>query len=326
MLSPLALENAVDLVRALRIAQQNVRMYGSEHVRRKGGYEELLDHLEKVMAEVATVTYSEADGELLVNGNELPPELAYGSAFAEVLQYFGMKALTIRRGITGSELRAFLDVMCLNKDDVRSRGGIRKILADLNVTHIIPNEKIYVLVGDKDILLKRSKTKQQLLIKDMDGGTEENDGTLDEDDLNTLFRSSDTPVSISKLKESLDRVSLLLENAPEGGEGQPALDTAELRRLMDAQREVTEWYREISRYIDMNFLRAVGQDWAVLQRDLESGNRIKIAAAAKSYVESGEDAIDPLVRVIATTQDAAGPARGGHPAAQGHPGRPPSSP
>jgi diguanylate cyclase (GGDEF)-like protein len=253
------LRKAVDIVSDVKICLQKQRMYGGDHLARQGAYDKLAHHFAELFLHVDAVTYSEADRNMLVNGVLLPPHLQYGSAIIETFLAYDIRALTFHRGVRGPDLKACLDFLGMHREDLRNKGGIGKLLREVGVTTIVPNEKVYVLVGERDIVLKRTSMREERVIKE-----------IEEEERPT--RRASPPL--------------------------PSADASE-----GTSDEVAQWRREMTRYVDLKMFDDIGRDWRVLQRDLESANRIKILAASKVYVEAGKAAVSPLLLLIGNTED-----------------------
>lgn len=260
------LGKAVEVIRDFKICLQKIRMYGADHLMRQGSYDRLAQHFAELFTHLEAVTFAEAGKNMLVNGTLLPQNLQYANAFIETLINYDIRALTFHHGVTGSDLKACLEFLCLHKEEVRARGGLGKLLSDVCITTIVPNEKMYVLVGQRDIVLKRTNMREEVLIKEIG---EPDDGL-------------EPPAQ------------------PTSGAASPFQPEAAPQASSD---EARQWEREMARYVDLKLLDSVNRDWRVLQRDLESANRIKIMAASKVYVDARSEAVQPLLWLIGNTED-----------------------
>lgn len=80
-----------------------------------------------------------------------------------------------------------------------------------------------------------------------------------------------------------------------------ALSADEFLRL--ARQEVVRFQIEASKYVDLELLNELSQDWEVLACDLASGDQVKIVAACQVYASKGEAAIEPLLKVVTACPD-----------------------
>ena len=278
---------AVDALGEFKGCLQRLRTYGSEHVTRKGFYDKLHDVFQRLLALLPMVTFAEADKNLIINGTLLPSHQRY-AALVDVFTSHAIKGITFKAGVTVEDLRACLELLGLPRDELRARGGLGKLLADQGITRIAPNEKLYVAVGERDILLKRSGTRDDMLIKEVEAPEEPAER------LTTAPPREGEPVSLPPLD--------LLPPTGMAGAADP-LEAIDPRRLALLSAELAQWQREMARYAELRLLGALGKDWRVLARDLESGNRVKIAAASKAYIELDKQSIEPLVDLVRSTED-----------------------
>ncbi len=120
-----------------------------------------------------------------------------------------------------------------------------------------------------------------------------------------MRRVTDDGLVLVRPSQALEEGYPSTDPAPGSADGQTAeVPVAELASLMAAREEVAAWYEEMSRYLDLSFVEELSEDWDVLVADLESGNRIKVTAAAKAFLERGEDSIQPLTHLLARSPDA----------------------
>lgn len=153
---------------AFRTCRNGVKMYGFEHVSRKGTFREAMAAFETLLDEADTVTYSLADGRLLVNGAPLPQSMQYGTMLFEFDEY-GVKGVTFKRGLTEGELRQLLEALSDKPDGVRAKGGLGRILSEAGAQHVVPSETLYVAVSERDILLKRADgAHRNMVIKEVE--------------------------------------------------------------------------------------------------------------------------------------------------------------
>ena len=73
--------------------------------------------------------------------------------------------------------------------------------------------------------------------------------------------------------------------------------------LRQARQEVVRFQIEASKFVDLELLNALSNDWDVVASDLASGDHVKIVAACQVYASKGEAAIEPLLKVVTVCQD-----------------------
>jgi diguanylate cyclase (GGDEF)-like protein len=293
-------EMAIEVGRLVRGCLISTRMYGPEpeHVQLK--YKELHFVMTRLLSKLLSLDLAEAAGKLLINGRPV----ASAPDLAEMLAEFELKSLSFKVGITLEEVRQLVGAMLLSKEERAARGGLARCLKEAGVSHILPNEKIFVHVAERDILLKKKDSDETILLKDLETlrkitGAEDLDFEVDPEMAEILRtrvgEEEGEPETPRDEQAERPRIPRAL---PAGdGEGPSSQELARLRQ------EIMAWHAELGKYINLTFLEAVSSDWSVLCRDLESGDRIKILAACKAFTERGKQSVEPLLSFVALTED-----------------------
>lgn len=289
-LSEEVLAVAVDALGEFKGCLQRLKTYGSEHVTRKGFYEKIKDEFDRLLLVLPEVTFAEADKNLIINGTLLPAHQRY-AALVDVFTSHAIKGITFKEGVTAAELRACLEFLGLPRDELRARGGLGKLLIDVGVTHIVPNEKLYVAVGERDILLKRTGMRDEMLIKEVEAPED------------PVERAPALPAREHEPDSAPSPEAPPLVVSTVAARPMDLSEVVDPRMLAHLSSEMAQWQREMARYTDLRVLGALGRDWRVLARDLESGNRVKIAAACKAYMDLDKESVDHLVDVVRSTAD-----------------------
>lgn len=292
-LSPEEMHAAVEVARRIRILTKAVRIYGFDHPQVGETQRELQALLDEFHRTIPRLDLSEARGVLIVNG-EAPDPASQRQGRMDMGANWNLQSLSFLQGINRAEIEALTDALSLPLEDITRLGGMSALLQERGVVHVVPNERLYVEVGERDVLMRRTSDDGLVLIKDT-GELEQHLGAM------TGFGGG------------LDWGLVAGEGgaAPGGGpvgnwrpgEATAEVSLDELSRLMAAREEVAAWYEEMSKYIDLSFVEALSADWGVLVADLESGNRIKIAAAARTFLERGEESIYTLTQLLARSGD-----------------------
>jgi len=270
-LSPGEWALAMEIVRLLRMLVKGVRFYGVGHPQVGVTQAELLRVLAQFHRTRTRLDFSEARGVLIVNGH--PPDAAARRiGRLDLGPSWNLQSLSFIPGVNLSELRALTEALALSPDELKAQAGMAAMLGERGVSHVIPNDRLFVEVGERDVLMRRTS-----------------------DDALVLVRSSISEEE-GQPSQSLPPVRADSETAE--------VPMAELASLMAAREEVAAWYEEMSKYLDLSFVEDLSEDWDVLVADLESGNRIKVTAAAKAFLERGEDSIHPLTQLLARSPDA----------------------
>lgn len=290
------LKLGLDLARQFRVVARTGRMYGSDAEQVREQIQAFHEGVTQFLTQNQSLDFSQVGKNFLINGCPLPAA-ARAAGMALILEDAQVKALSFKRGLVPSEIETLVKALLVKKEDMVALGGLGRFLKDYGVQNIVPNEKIFVHVAEQDILLKRRDSDEAVILKDLDALRKTMDVpdfefALDSDTAE-LVRGGAPGVAVTEAGSHEVRAS----GAPTPG---APMERSELLRL---QSEIRAWYEEVSKYVDLSFLETISGDWKVLCKDLESGNRVKMAAACKAFMERGPEAVDPLLSFVALTDD-----------------------
>jgi diguanylate cyclase (GGDEF)-like protein len=162
-LEPKDLSKALEAGRAFRTALNNLRLYPKEHENVRTSVERILQLLEPFLAEKTEIlSISVTPETLLFNG--LPPpargaDLHLTEDLYEIMNSYGLQGVLFVRGLTQDELERFLDLLTKPPEEVVNRWDT--LVQELELSHILPDRKMFVAVGERKIALD----KQELLVQ-----------------------------------------------------------------------------------------------------------------------------------------------------------------
>lgn len=145
------LNQAVDCLRFLRAAIINTHLYPAASNVRIESVKNATASLTAILEKRQSFTISEARGVLLVEGSELNQKLharAAIPAFITLLTERGIRSLTFLSGTTPEELSGFLEVFNERPEKLKEEGGLPSIIVAKKISHIVVNERVYVMVGE----------------------------------------------------------------------------------------------------------------------------------------------------------------------------------
>ncbi len=172
-LDPEDLSKAIEIGRALRTALNNLRLYPKEHENVKTSMERILQLLEPFLAEKTEILSISVTREaILFNG--LPPpakgvDVHLTEDLYESLNSYGLQGVLFLRGINKEELERFLDLLTKPADEVA--GQWDTLVQELDLSHILPDRKMFVAVGERKIALDKQELLVQAPWKEGEGAT-----------------------------------------------------------------------------------------------------------------------------------------------------------
>jgi len=156
--SPLGTEDlstALMIARSFRSCMQNLRLYPKENENVKNSLDQLMNHLEPMLAEkTEALAISLTKDAILFNGEPLPPyleDVKLTQDFYITLNSYGLQGILFLRGISKAEVVAFLEIFKRLPEDVIGHWDI--LLEKLSISHIFPDRKVFVAVSERRIVL-----------------------------------------------------------------------------------------------------------------------------------------------------------------------------
>lgn len=159
------LSKAIEAGRAFRTALNNIRLYPKDHENVKTSVERILQLLEPFLAEKTEIlSISVTPETVLFNG--LPPPAKWADKqltedLYGILSSYGLQGVLFVRGLTRDELERFLDLLTKPPEEVA--GHWDRLVQELELSHILPDRKMFVAVGERKIILD----KQELLVQNL---------------------------------------------------------------------------------------------------------------------------------------------------------------
>jgi diguanylate cyclase (GGDEF)-like protein len=164
--SPLEAEDlskALEAGRAFRTALNNLRLYPKDHENVKTSVERILQLLEPFLAEKTEILSISVTPETVLFNGLPPPARGADSQLTEdlyeILNSYGLQGVLFVRGLTQDELERFLDLLTKPPEEVA--GHWDTLVQELELSHVLPDRKMFVAVGERKIALDR----QELLVQ-----------------------------------------------------------------------------------------------------------------------------------------------------------------
>lgn len=145
---------AAEFLRFLRTALANFQLYPAGSKMRAESIQSAYGQLVPILDKTGSLTLSEADENLLIEGVELDPKeqkKVAVSAFVALMIERGVKSLTFRSGLNEEEFGRLLEVFTLRPEDIKNEGGIAQVFAKRDLSHVTVNERIYVALGEEPV-------------------------------------------------------------------------------------------------------------------------------------------------------------------------------
>ncbi|MHB2017931.1 MAG: HEAT repeat domain-containing protein, partial [Candidatus Xenobia bacterium] len=300
---------ALRLIRTMKSAVQNFRAFPPHSEVVVDSQKRLLDELQEMLTGTETLTFSAVEQTVLVNGKEIPVARGQkkpGQEFAEFLGDSGLRGVSFKRGIDPEEIRGFVSVMAMAPEDIAAQGGWDALQEKLAFKNVVVNQMIFVTMTERELLrstpVAAVAVPQPMVDSAMAGDAAQALRAL------AQLGPGQEGLNLKELKEHLATLVDVLKQLPGSQDGVAAsapggVSKAEIQRLMSLQADLSQKYREMTRYLSNQIVDQVNLDLSVVVRDLESGHKFKIGAATDILLSRGAEALEQLIRLAMTTED-----------------------
>jgi len=120
----------------LNISLKNVAIYPSGHAQITRSIDNAFEILMRLFEIRPEMTFGVAKDTLLIGKDYLDRKNPVYRDFALSLNQQGIAAVTFSRGLSREELVRFHQVLSAKPDDIRARGGIKKVMEDSSIAHV----------------------------------------------------------------------------------------------------------------------------------------------------------------------------------------------
>jgi diguanylate cyclase (GGDEF)-like protein len=349
-LSPDDEARALQFMKLFQVTMDNIARFPFESEIVKGTLESTFWELNKIMSHLDVISFSDGDGEVLLNGRKPISSTLDKSAeekFLKALSSAGLKGITMKKGITKEEFLQFLKTAILESHDIiQQKGGWTAVLNDLGIRTILTNERIFVALAERDLFDKKRIRDDEITIKRKE---EEPGRGIDKEALATMVTDSpglvkdafqellklkdlivenaDWGQDVHKVRELLDKIfqkhgvienfiTLLNEGLKHIEEdareaGRKARD-AELHHELPPEKTASGELLGLYRKLDVLTLEKLRQSPDALVKDLESPDGETAISSAASITAKGQEAIPVVMNYLKSTDSVLGRKRALH--------------
>ncbi len=168
------LARAVEVARAFKVAMQNLRLYPRENENVKKSVQRFLELLNQFLeSKTEALSISLTPETMLFNGQAPPPNKADSRLTEDLystLSAYGLQGVLFLKGIGEDEVVSFLEVFKSKPEEVSGRWD--ELVEQYGFSHILPDRKIFVAVGERRIALDEGQLVAQVAGKQTSSGEE----------------------------------------------------------------------------------------------------------------------------------------------------------
>ena len=166
-------QKGLQVVIAMNSAVTNLRLYPPTSKMAVQSVERIEAAMQQILAQVASLEFSETEKNLLVNAQPLgekdlqKPQIR---SFLDILLNFKIKNIAFHQGIDRDELQALLAVLCKKPGDVLAGGELEALKSQNQLPHVDIDQKVYVAVDHKKQMLGQVDLKDEEVMAHLLGG------------------------------------------------------------------------------------------------------------------------------------------------------------
>ncbi len=160
--SPLEAEDmstALMIGRTFRSSLQNMRLYPKENENVRNSIKQFMNHLVPFLAEkTEALALSVTQENVLFNGQPLPPyheDIRLTQDLYITMNSYGLQGILFLHGVTQDEVINFLEIFKRLPEE--TIGHWDSLLDQLRISHIFPDRKVFVAVGERKVFLDEHK-------------------------------------------------------------------------------------------------------------------------------------------------------------------------
>ena len=304
---------AVKTFRAVRLAVRAFQLYPRENENVKKSMDKAFNMISSFFDSTDALTYSFTPDTMLVNGRQPSPEdinKQHCREFFDLMDPFGLQGIIFIKGLTEEEFADFLEVFKAKPDEVVDNWD--KVIEMFGLVHIKPDRKVYVAISERRMIMGDESAvetdfsqyesqetdidkKEINKIEDLLNKFQEESQSLKE----ALESGYVSGAKIDKLMELLDGVSGYLPEREEFEEEKTEEDdTKEEKEQKKKAPSVSGGFDFGGYTFELDQFSPIEQ-WV---EDLNNDDKEVRARAAKSLLNTGDEAITPCIRGIITAK------------------------
>lgn len=162
-------ENAVKTMVAINAAIRNMRLYPITSAATINSVNKAFQGIAQCLDTEDALAYAESEKNLLISGKPLgekerqKPQII---AFLDILLNFRIKNLVFQKGISPEEFTAFLQMLLLGYEELSKVGGLKRLIAQKQISHILIDEKIFVSVEENQQIASKDDIRKKVNIEE----------------------------------------------------------------------------------------------------------------------------------------------------------------
>ncbi|MBN1662642.1 MAG: HEAT repeat domain-containing protein [Deltaproteobacteria bacterium] len=222
-------QKALEIITVFNTAIKNIRLYPPTSTSIVLTMDKLHSNILEIVDQIPSLVYAESEKNILICGEVLlqkDQEKPHVKTLLQILTGFNIKSVSFHKGLQIEELGQFVDLLSMKPETVIAAGGLSKMMADRNISHIALDQKVYVAVDQAHQIVAGLDVTDESITRfflNIDPALAEDPSKFQEiiKDPDLLFRiyqsgvsqatSSEGPVNYSELSDKIENTIALLD-------------------------------------------------------------------------------------------------------------------
>jgi len=155
-------EKAARTMVAINAAIRNMRLYPITSTATINSVDKALQSIDHILETEKSLAFAESEKNLLIFGQPLSekeqqkPQVV---AFLDLLLNFSIKNLSFQRGMLRDEFITFLELLIARPEEISQKGGLKSLIAEKRLSHIIIDEKVFVSMDEDQKIASKDEKK-----------------------------------------------------------------------------------------------------------------------------------------------------------------------
>ncbi len=168
-------KKAIDAIIVMNVAVTNIRLYPPTSAIIRNSIDRVHHILKEILAHEDSVVFavSESESNYIICGQvfsegdqkKYPPVVS----FFEMMLKLNVKNITFEQDLGREEVKTFLEIVSKSPEDIEKEGGLETVTENANLSHIIMDQRVYIVVDREQKIVANIEIRDQDIIKYVSG-------------------------------------------------------------------------------------------------------------------------------------------------------------
>ncbi|MBF0224292.1 MAG: cyclic nucleotide-binding domain-containing protein [Desulfobacterales bacterium] len=142
-------QTVINSIIAMNAAITNIKLYPASSAIVRNCVDKAYESFLSLLEEKESISFIESEKSLLIDGlplsqkDSLKPQVI---SLLDLMNAFNIRSVSFSKGLYKDELHTFLELISKRVEEVEAEGGLHQIIFDQHLSHIVVDQKIYVVL------------------------------------------------------------------------------------------------------------------------------------------------------------------------------------